>query len=125
MLGEIRATSAFADADGDDIEGASYAQSSRFCRHTTTEKGLFNYSFRYCNSIKLYIGSSDGSKQVVAQSFQDGDSAEDSAEYIDDAFGAYLINKNVLGRFQNEFLLNKSPRFTKCICRSKEDSWRK
>ena len=39
--------------------------------------------------------------------------------------GSYLININVIGRFQNEFLLNKSNRFTKCICRSKEAGWRK
>ena len=63
--------------------------------------------------------------EVVAQIFQDADSAEDSAEDMVDAFGSYLININVIGRFQNEFLLNKSNRFTKCICRSKEAGWRK
>ena len=44
--------------------------------------------------------------EVVAQIFQDADSAEDSAEDMVDAFGSYLININVIGRFQNEFLLN-------------------
>ena len=66
----------------------------------------------------------------VAQSLQgadSADSAEDSAEDMDDQhFGEYLISYSKCAQsFSNEFLLNKSPRFTKCICGSKEVRWRK
>ena len=117
----MRATSAFADADWDDIEGA--VPSLHDFADTQPPKKVCLIT--PLGTAIVIIFEQVPRTEVVAQSFQDVDSAEDSSEDMDDAFGAYLINKNVLGRFQNEFLLNKSNRFTKCICRSKEDGWRK